>query len=62
LAEVNLKAQLNKSEFLKKETKFLGHVVTPERIKPNPKKIEYVTNFPNPKTSRQIKQFLGLTG
>lgn len=62
LSEVNLKIQLDKSEFLKRETEFLGHIVTRDGIKPNPKKIECVKNFPIPKTQKQIKQFLGLTG
>lgn len=62
LEEANLKVQLDKSEFFKRETEFLGHVITQNGIKPNPKKIECVVNFPIPKTTKQIKQFLGLTG
>lgn len=62
LSEANLKVQLDKSEFLKRETEFLGHVVTQEGIKPNPQKIICVQNFPIPKNAKQIKQFLGLTG
>lgn len=62
LEEANLKIQLDKSEFFKRETEFLGHIVTQNGIKPNPKKIECVINFPLPNTTKQIKQFLGLTG
>lgn len=40
---------------LKKETEFLGHIITTEAVKPNPKKIECVVNFPIPKTTKQIK-------
>jgi hypothetical protein len=58
----NLKIQLDKCEFLKKETEFLGHVITPEGIKPNPDKIKQILNWPLPKTQKQIKQFLGLAG
>lgn len=57
LKEANLKIQLDKSEFLKKETEFLGHIVTIEGIKPNPKKIQCVSNFRIPTTVKQIKQF-----
>lgn len=32
LREVNLKIQLDKTEFLKKETEFLGHIVTTEGV------------------------------
>ena len=62
LASCNLKIQPDKCEFLRKEVAYLGHIVTPEGIKPNPAKIEAVTKYPQPKTPREIKQFLGLTG
>jgi len=58
----NLKIQLDKSEFLKKEVPFLGHIITPEGIKPNEDKIKSIQNFPLPKTQKEIKSFLGLIG
>lgn len=58
----NLKIQLDKSEFLKKETEFLGHIVNEEGIQPNPKKIDAILKFPIPKTHKQIKSFLGMLG
>lgn len=62
LKEVNLKVQLDKSEFLKRETDYLGHIISGDGIKPNPMKISVIKNFPIPKTQKEIKQFLGLTG
>lgn len=62
LREHNFKTQLDKCEFLHKEIEFLGHIVTTEGIKPNPKKIEVIKNFPIPKTVTEIKSFLGLLG
>ena len=62
LATSNLKIQPDKCEFLRKEVAYLGHVVTPEGIKPNPAKIEAVVNFPQPRNPKEIKQFLGLSG
>lgn len=62
LKEANLKVQLDKSEFFKRQTEFLGHIITQEGIKPNPSKVQCVVDFPIPKTPKQIKQFLGLTG
>jgi len=55
LRDANLKLQLDKCEFMKKETEFLGHVVTTTGIKPNPKKISAIINFPIPKTPKEIK-------
>lgn len=62
LKEVNLKLQLDKSEFLSKKVAFLGHIITPEGIKPNPTKIEAIQKYPIPKTQKEIKAFLGLIG
>lgn len=62
LSEFNLKIQLDKCEFLKKQTEFLGHIITSEGVKPNPEKIEKIIQWPLPKTQKEIKQFLGLVG
>jgi len=62
LRDANFKVQLNKSDFLRKETEFLGHIVTQEGIKPNPDKIAAIKNFPCPKNKKEIKSFLGLLG
>lgn len=62
LRDVNLKVQPDKSEFLSKEVAFLGHIITPQGIKPNPSKIEAIQRYPIPKTQKEIKAFLGLVG
>lgn len=62
LREANLKIQLDKCEFMKRETEFLGHIITDKGVKTNPKKVEAVKNFPVPKTQTKIKGFLGLSG
>lgn len=62
LIEANLKVQVDKCEFLQKQCEFLGHVVTEDGIKPNPNKIEKILTWPLPKTTKQIKGFLGLLG
>lgn len=62
LREANFKIQLDKSEFLRKEVAYLGHIVTPDGVKPNPQKIEAIQNYPIPSTPKAIKGFLGLLG
>ena len=62
LRSTNFKIQPDKSEFLRKEVSYLGHIITPAGIKPNPNKIEAIKKFPIPKTQKQIKSFLGLLG
>lgn len=62
LRESNFKIQLDKSEFLKHNVNYLGHIITPNGIEPNPDKIRAVKDFPIPTTPKEIKSFLGLTG
>lgn len=62
LREANLKVQLDKSEFLRKEVLYLGHTITDQGLKPNDDKIKAVLNYPLPKTVTEIKSFLGLIG
>lgn len=62
LRESNFKIQMDKSEFLKLETAYLGHIITRDGIKPNPDKISAINKYPIPKTPKEIKQFLGLLG
>lgn len=62
LRDSNLKVQCDKSDFLRKEVGFLGHVVTMEGVKPNPNKIEAIKAWPLPKTPKELKSFLGTIG
>lgn len=62
LRDSNFKIQMDKSEFLKLETAYLGHIISSEGIKPNPDKISAVLKYPMPKTPKEIKSFLGLIG
>lgn len=62
LRDSNFKVQMDKSEFLKHETPYLGHIITPQGVKPNPDKIAAILKYPIPRTTKQIKGFLGLIG
>lgn len=62
LRKANLKLQIDKCNFLKKETEYLGHVLTKEGVKPNPEKIKNILSLKLPKTQKQIKSFLGVSG
>ena len=42
LEKKNFKVQIDKCNFLKKETEFLGHILTKHGIKPNPNKIKAI--------------------
>ncbi|KAL0128551.1 hypothetical protein PUN28_003706 [Cardiocondyla obscurior] len=62
IRQANLKFQPDKCEFLRKEVTYLGHIIGKDGVKPDPKKIEAVQNFPVPKSPKNVKQFLGLAG
>lgn len=62
LSDYNLKIQPDKCEFFRKEVMYLGHLITSHGVKPDPKKITAVENYPIPKTQKDIKAFLGLAG
>lgn len=62
LRQCGLKLQPDKCEYLKPELEYLGHVISAEGVQPNPARIEKVKNYPVPRNSKEIKQFLGLCG
>ncbi|GBO99951.1 Retrovirus-related Pol polyprotein from transposon opus [Eumeta japonica] len=62
LCDANMKVQVDKCEFLKNHVEFLGFIVSENGIKTNPAKVEAITNFPTPKTLKDLRSFLGLSG
>ncbi|KAL7297066.1 hypothetical protein TKK_0009491 [Trichogramma kaykai] len=62
LREARLNLEPEKVHFLRKEVGFLGHIVSQRGMEMDPKKIEVMTNFPQPKTVRNVRQFLGMAG
>ena len=60
LREANVKLNPKKCSFVKQEVEYLGHVVSPEGIKPNPDKICVVRDFPVPKNVKELRTFMGL--
>lgn len=57
-----LKLNPQKCEFLSKNLCYLGHIITPNGIKPDPKKTEAVVNYPTPANTKDVKAFLGFVG
>ena len=60
LRQANMKLQIDKYEFLKKEIVYLGHIITKDGVEPCPDKVKAMKDFPVPQTVRNIQQFLGL--
>ncbi|KAL4347811.1 hypothetical protein GQ457_17G010440 [Hibiscus cannabinus] len=62
LLENQLYAKLSKCEFWIREVVFVGHVVSSEGIRVDPKKVEAIVNWNQPTSVTEIRSFLGLTG
>ncbi|KAL5744255.1 hypothetical protein ACOSQ2_027371 [Xanthoceras sorbifolium] len=62
LREKKLYAKLSKCEFWLNEIAFLGHVISADGIKADPKKIEAVMEWKPPRNVSEIRSFLGLAG
>ena len=58
--QANLKLNLEKCHFCKKELTFLGHIVSEKGIQPDPGKIDKVKNFPTPTNVTELRGFIGL--
>lgn len=53
----NLKLNPEKCEFFKPEVTFLGHNCTSEGLKPDPKKIATVVEYPRPENKDEVRRF-----
>lgn len=62
LERANMKVQLDKCAFLKSEVEFLGFIISSSGIRTNPAKVKAIMNFPHPKTLKDLRSFLGLSG
>ena len=49
-----------KFKVMQKELKFLGHIIAPHTIRPDPQKTSAVLAFPTPRSVRDLQSFLGL--
>ena len=61
LKEAGLMLNPKKCRIVYNEVEYLGHVVTPQGLKPNNRNLDAVKNFPPPANLRHLQQFLGLT-
>ena len=60
LQQNNLKMQPPKCAFCKPSFEILGFVATPDGLKPSPKKVEALKNYPEPSTIKETQSFLGI--
>ena len=59
LREAGLQADIKKSEFSVRRTKYLGFFISTEGIEVDPEKTETIRNWEPPTTVRGVQSFLG---
>lgn len=58
LDKYGIKINPTKCTLGQKEVQFLGYLVSTERTRPLPHKVEAIKKFPKPTTAKQLRQFL----
>lgn len=60
LRSFNLKLKVEKTQFLRKEVHYLGHIIGKEGIRTDPKKVKCMIDFPTPTCLVEVQRFLGM--
>lgn len=60
LIEHNLKLNIEKSKFFQSEVSYLGHIISAEGMKTDPRKTSCMNKFPTPTNVTDIQRFLGM--
>jgi hypothetical protein len=56
----NLRMNGKKCDWLLEEIEWLGHIISPHGIRPSPRNIKAVKDFPKPTNQKQLRSWLGL--
>ena len=62
LEQANFMIQPSKCVFATDTVEYLGHVVTKEGVRPDPRKVQAVRDYPIPRTVKEVRAFIGLAG
>lgn len=60
LSKYDLRINAEKCEFAKSEISFIGHLVTPNGIKPLPEKVQAIVDFKKPNTAQELRRFIAM--
>ena len=60
MGEYGLRLKKSKCQFFTKELEFLGHVISPERVKPTKSHVTSILEVPTPTNKQELQSFLGM--
>lgn len=60
LEEACLTLNREKCEFSRREVKFLGHILSQDRVCSDPDKVAAIVNMEEPMTVKKLRRFLGM--
>ena len=58
--ERNLKLNKSKARLKQHEVPFIGHILTPQGLKPDPCKVKAIVDMPDPTDAQSLRRFLGM--
>uniref|UniRef100_A0A803KB09 Gypsy retrotransposon integrase-like protein 1 n=1 Tax=Xenopus tropicalis TaxID=8364 RepID=A0A803KB09_XENTR len=59
--KLNVKFNKDKIQYLVKEVKYMGHIISSDGVKPDDSKISAILNMPPPQDKKGLMRFLGMT-
>ena len=59
LQKANLQVNVKKCSFFKRQTRYLGHLISERGVQTDPDKTKVVREWPEPKNKKDVKRFLG---
>jgi hypothetical protein len=56
---LGVQLKISKCSFFAQEMEYLGHIISAEGIRMNPKKVKVICNLQPPRTKKHVRSFLG---
>ena len=60
LREINLKLAPRKCKYKLQEILYIGHVLSKDELKPDPRKVQAITEMPEPENTTDLLRFMGM--
>ena len=61
LRAAGLRLKAKKCHFIQEQVTYLGHIISNKGIAPDKAKLTAVTAYPTPRTTKEVKQFMGIS-